>query len=237
MTENNLELLQQQAKTRREIENAIVDAFASEDEGLRQALAAAKEAGLPEIQISPIQGKLLQVLAAACGARKILEIGSLAGYSGIWLARALPADGRFITLEIDAKHAAVVRSSYAHAGIADRAEVRVGNALDLLPALLSEAPFDLVFIDADKISYPEYLAWALRLTRIGSIIVADNCVRNGLALRAPEQVEDQNMAALAEYNKRVANNPRLLSVVLAMDDDYTDGFNIAVVRASEPASA
>jgi caffeoyl-CoA O-methyltransferase len=229
--------LQQQAKTRREIESAIASVFAPEDEGLRHALLAAKEAGLPEIQISAIQGKLLQLLAVACGARKILEIGSLAGYSGIWLARALPANGRFITLEIDPKHAEVVRSSYAYAGVADRAEVRVGNALDLLPTLLSEAPFDLVFIDADKIAYPEYLAWALRLTRTGSIIVADNCVRKGLALRAPEQVEDQSNAALAEYNKRVADNPRLLSLVLAMDNDYTDGFNIAVVLASEPFSA
>ncbi|MBV8822320.1 MAG: O-methyltransferase [Ktedonobacteraceae bacterium] len=236
MAENDLELLEQQAKTRQEIENAIVGVFAPEDEGLRHALAAAKEAGLPEIQISPIQGKLLQLLAVACGARKILEIGSLAGYSGIWLARALPANGRFITLEIDAKHAEVVRSSYAHAGVAQCAEVRVGNALDLLPTLLSEAPFDLIFIDADKISYPEYLTWALRLTRTGSIIVADNCVRNGLALRAPEQLEDQDTVALAEYNKRVADNSHLLSLVLAMDDDYTDGFNIAVVLASKPSS-
>lgn len=229
MTEDNLETLQQQAKTRREIESDLVRIFASEDEGLRHALTAAREAGLPEIQISPLQGKLLQLLAAACGARRILEIGSLAGYSGIWLARALAPGGRFITLEVDPKHAEVVRSSYTHAGVTDRAEVRVGKALELLPSLVSDAPFDLVFIDADKISYPQYLEWALRLTRVGSIIVADNCIRSGVPLRAPEQVEDPSTAALAEYNKRVVNNSRLLSLALAMDDDYTDGFNIAVV--------
>jgi caffeoyl-CoA O-methyltransferase len=231
MTDNgiNVTALQQRAKTQREIEAAITRMFAPEDDGLRQALIAAKEAGLPQIQISPIQGKLLQLLAIACNARNILEIGSLAGYSGIWLARALPPGGRLITLEINPKHAEIVRQSFVRAGVGDRAEVRVGNALELLPQLENDAPFDLVFIDADKPSYPQYLDWALRLTRPGSIIVADNCIRSGEALREPEQVRDEGTAALAEYNKRVATNPRLLSLALAMDDDYMDGFTIAVV--------
>ena len=203
--------------------------FAPEDDALRQALVAAREAGLPQIQISPIQGKLLQLLAAACNARNILEIGSLAGYSGIWLARALPPGGHLITLEINPRHAEIVRQSFARAGVGDRTEVRVGNALELLPQLEGTGPFDLVFIDADKPPYPQYLDWALRLTRPGSIIVADNCIRNGEALREPEQVENDGTAALAEYNKRVANDPRLLSLALAMDDNYTDGFTIAVV--------
>ncbi|MBE3561854.1 MAG: O-methyltransferase, partial [Ktedonobacteraceae bacterium] len=173
MTDQNLDAttLQQQARTRREIESAIGQLFAAEDEGLRYALAAGREAGLPAIQISPIEGKLLQLLAAACNARKILEIGSLAGYSGIWLARALPPDGRLITLEVNPQHAGVVRRAFEHAGVSDRAEVRVGKALDLLPQLTAEGPFDLIFIDADKAPYPHYLEWALRLSRPGSIIV------------------------------------------------------------------
>ncbi len=221
--------LQQKTKTQQEIEAAIIRMFAPEDDGLRQALITAQEADLPQIQISPIQGKLLQLLATVCQARNILEIGSLAGYSGIWMARALPISGRLITLEISPKHAEIVRQSFVRAGVGDRAEVRVGNALELLPQLEKEGPFDLVFIDADKPAYPQYLDWALRLTHPGSIIAADNCIRSGEALREPEQVGDKGTAALAEYKKRVVNNPRLLSLALAMDDDYMDGFTIAVV--------
>src|SRR5437660_11580050 len=149
---------------RHNIAEAITRTFAFEDEGLKHALESAKRAGLPEIQISPIQGKFLQLLAVACNAQKILEIGSLGGYSGIWLARALPTHGRFITLEINPTHAELVRNAFAQAGVSDRAEVRVGNALDLLPLLEHEAPFDLIFIDADKSPYPQYLDWALRLS-------------------------------------------------------------------------
>ncbi len=232
MADETLATLQQQAHTRQTIEQNITQLFAPEDEGLRHALTAAKAAGLPPIQISPIQGKLLQLLATLCNARKILEVGSLAGYSGIWLARALPASGRLLTLEIDAKHAEVVRNSFATAGVADRTEVRVGKALDLLPTLESEAPFDLVFIDADKPPYPQYLEWALRLTRPGSIIVADNTIR-GNRLLDPAQVTDPIEKAIAQYNKNVAQNPRLQSLALAMDDDFTDGFTIAVVRHEE----
>ncbi len=221
--------LQQQAQIRKGIETDIGQLFAVEDEGLQYALRAAREGGLPEIQISPIQGKLLQVLATACQAHKILEIGSLAGYSGIWLARALPAGGRLITLEVNEQHANIVRNAFSKAGVSGRAEVRVGKALDLLPQVQSEAPFDLVFIDADKPPYPQYLEWALRLTRPGSIIIADNCVRNGHAFH---KSEDEGLTGLFEYNQRIANDPRLISLVLPMDDDYTDGFAIAVVRNS-----
>src|ERR1700694_2734442 len=229
MANDNAELtyLQQQQQTRHQIEESIVRAFAPEDDGLLNALTSARAAGLPEIQISPIQGKLLQVLAAACNAHKILEIGALGGYSGIWLARSLPAGGRMITLEISPEHAAVVRNSFEKAGVSDRTEVRVGRALDLLPHLESEAPFDLVFIDADKPPYPQYLEWALRLTRPGSIIVADNCIRSGKAFREPE---DEGMAGIVEFNRRIASDPHLVSLALAMDDDYTDGFAVAVVE-------
>ena len=224
---NELTFLQQQAKIRHRIEEAITQQFAAEDEGLQYALTAARQAGLPQIQISPIQGKLLQLLATACNAHKILEIGSLGGYSGIWLARALPSNGHLITLEINPIHADLVRTAFAKAGVSDRAEVRVGKALDLLPHLESEAPFDLVFIDADKPPYPQYLEWALRLSRPGSFIVADNCVRSGKAF---DQPEDEAMAGIVEYNKRIASSERLLSLLLAMDDDYTDGFAISVVK-------
>ena len=224
---SELELLQQQEKTRKKIEEAITGVFAPEDEALRYALTSMREAGLPEIQISPIQGKFLQLLAAASNARSILEIGSLGGYSGIWLARALPPGGRLITLEINPTHAAVVRKSFEKAGVSDRTEVRVGNALDLLPKLESEAPFDLVFIDADKAPYPQYLEWALRLSRPGSIIVADNCIRRGIAFQTPG---DESVAGIVEFNKRIASDPRLVSLLLPMDDDYTDGFALAVVK-------
>jgi len=218
--------LQQLAKTRQNIVEAITLHFAAEDQGLRHALTAAKQAGLPQIQISPIQGKLLQLLAVACNAQKILEIGSLGGYSGIWLARALPTNGRFITLEINPTHAALVRNAFAQAGVSDRAEVRVGNALNLLPHLESEAPFDLIFIDADKSPYPQYLDWALRLSRPGSIIVADNTIRSGKGFEEPQ---DEGMAGIVAYNNRIDRDPRLISLERAMDDDYTDGFAISVV--------
>ena len=229
MANDNSELsaLQQEAKTRQNIVEAITRKFAAEDDGLRHTLHAAKQAGLPEIQISPIQGKLLQLLAVACNAQKILEIGSLGGYSGIWLARALPANGHFITLEINPTHAEVVRNAFKQAGVSDRTEVRVGNALDLLPQLLNEAPFDLIFIDADKPPYPQYLDWALRLSRPGSIIVADNCIRSGKGFEEPQ---DDGMAGIVAYNNRIASDSRLVSLDLAMDDDYTDGFAISVVR-------
>jgi caffeoyl-CoA O-methyltransferase len=229
MTDHSSELaeIQHQAKIRHNIEEAITQQFAAEDEGLLYALQAANQAGLPKIQISPIQGKLLQLLAVACNAQKILEIGSLGGYSGIWLARALPVGGRFITLEINPTHASLVRNAFAQAGVSDRSEVRVGKALDLLPQLQNEAPFDLIFIDADKPPYPQYLEWALRLSRPGSIIVADNCIRSGKGFQEPE---DEANAGIVEYNKRAASDPRLISLALAMDDDYTDGFAISVVQ-------
>lgn len=213
----------------REIQQAITRLFAPEDEGLRQALLMAQKAGLPEIQISPVQGKFLQWLAIACQARKILEIGSLAGYSGIWLARALPPGGKLITLEINEQHAEIVRQSFKTAGVSDQAEVRVGPALDTLPQLTGEAPFDLVFIDADKPPYPSYLEWALKLTRPGSIIAADNCIRAGDGLRE-DTAPDEYTRGIATYNKRVREDPRLVALALAMDDDYTDGFTIAIVK-------
>lgn len=229
MTNEQIDTLRQEAETRHLIEETITKVFAPEDDGLQNALKAAKEAGLPQIQISPIEGKFLQLLATTCAARKILEIGSLAGYSGIWLARALQPGGQMITLEVSPKHAEVVRNSFAAAGVGDRTEVRVGRALDLLPQLTGEAPFDLIFIDADKAPYPQYLEWALKLARPGSIIVADNCIRQGRAL-LPSEGMDADTAGLVEYNKRVVEDPGLVSLALAIDDGNTDGFTVVVVR-------
>jgi caffeoyl-CoA O-methyltransferase len=223
----NVEELERNARLRREIEEQITRRFAAEDDILRQTLEAQHKAGLPTIQISPIQGRLLQILIAACNARKILEIGALGGYSGTWLARALPADGRLITLEIDPKHAEIVRAAFARAGLADRTEVRVGPATELLPTLQGEAPFDFFFIDADKEGYPIYLDWAIKLARPGSIIVADNNIRYGKPFQDPPS--DAGNAGIAAYNQRAASDAQLRSVLLPIDDDGMDGFAISVV--------
>jgi caffeoyl-CoA O-methyltransferase len=228
--QDELTRLRENSATRTFIETELTSRYAREDDALRGALEAARAADMPAIQISPLQGKLLQVLAATNGARKILEIGALAGYSGIWLARALPPGGRLISLEISEKHAAVARASLKRAGVADRAEVRVGSGAELLPQLVSEAPFDLIFIDADKPGYPTYLDWALKLSRVGTIIVADNCVRGGRPFR--DAAQDETLHAIAEYDERVASDQRLRSVVLPLDDDGMDGFAISVVVAS-----
>ena len=227
MAEDTPEALERNARLRREIEDQITRRFAAEDDVLRETIKAQTGAGLPDIQISPIQGRLLQVLAAAGNVYKILEIGALGGYSGTWLARALPEGGKLITLEVSPKHAEVVRAAFARAGLSDRTEVRVGPADELLPALQSEAPFDMFFIDANKDGYPTYLDWALKLARPGSIIVADNNVRYGKPFQEPPP--DAENAGVAAYNERIATDPRLRSILLAIDEDGMDGFAISVV--------
>jgi caffeoyl-CoA O-methyltransferase len=232
--ESELEALRQQVATRTFIDESLTALFAPEDDALRAAREAPADHNMPSIEISPLQGRLLQVLALACRAKKILEIGALAGYSGIWLARSLPPDGRLISLEISPEHAAVARASLERAGVGDRAEVRVGPGEQLLPALASEAPFDFVFIDADKPGYPNYLEWALKLTRPGSIIVADNCIRSGVPLRGDSS--DAGMAAITTYDQRVASDSRLLSVAVPLDEGGMDGFAISVVRVVRAAN-
>ena len=206
----------------RALEAAIAQVFVSEDDALRHALERASKHGLPEIQVSALQGKLLQVLASACQARKILEIGTLAGYSGIWLARALPANGRLITLELDAAHADLAREAFREAHVDDRAEVRVGPALETLPHLAAEGPFDLIFIDADKDAYPQYLDWATKLARPGSIIVADNSLRGGTGLRMPEaEAANPREAGIRVYNQRASLDPALRSIALPINTGMT----------------
>jgi predicted O-methyltransferase YrrM len=202
------------------------------DPALDSAVAASDAAGLPAIQVSPLQGRLLAILVAAQGARRILEIGALGGYSTIWLARALPPDGQVITLELNPTHAAVARANVVQAGLGDRVEVRVGPALDSLRALIAEGrgPFDFIFIDADKTGYPEYFALALRLSRRGTMIIADNVVRDG-AVADPDST-DANVLAVRQLNDMMANEPRVTATVLqTVGVKGYDGFAVALVNS------
>ncbi|WP_354638433.1 O-methyltransferase [Kitasatospora camelliae] len=201
------------------------------DEPLDSALAAADRAGLPHINVAPNQGKLLQLLALAQGAKRILEVGTLGGYSAIWLARALPADGRLITLEIDPAHAAVATDNLKHAGLAELTEVRVGPAADTLRQLAEEGaePFDLVFIDADKPSNPVYFAWALKLTRPGSLIVVDNVVRAGKVVEADST--DEAVLGVRRMHDLIAAEPRVSGTsVQTVGAKGYDGFTLIRVE-------
>jgi predicted O-methyltransferase YrrM len=216
---------------------AAVDRYISEmlvpsDPVLDAALRDSSAAGLPEIHVSPNQGKLLQLLAQSHGARRILEIGTLGGYSTIWLARALPAGGRLVTLEYDPRHADVARANLARAGFSGVTDIRVGRAQETLPQLASEAagPFDVVFIDADKQAYPEYFEWALRLTRKGSLIIADNVVRGGAV--ADARSADPAVQGVRRMNELVSREPRVSATAIqTVGGKGYDGFMIALVTA------
>jgi caffeoyl-CoA O-methyltransferase len=210
-----------------DIDAYVEGLFVSPDETLEAALRDSRDAGLPEINVSPNEGKLLQLFAELVGARRILEIGTLGGYSAIHFARALPEDGSLISLELEERHAEVARANVERARLADRVEVRVGDARESLVALVEngEGPFDLVFIDADKESYPEYLDWSLRLSRPGSLILADNTVRGGSVL----DPQDGSARATREFNERVAANSGLSGIVLPLIRERIDGITIARV--------
>jgi len=188
--------------------------FAPEDPVLTAALADARAAGLPEIQVSAGQGKFLYMLAKLSGARRILEIGALGGYSTLWLARALPEGGRMVTLELERRHAEVAAGNIERAGLADKVEVIVGPALESLPALAarSQVPFDLVFLDADKVNYPAYFREVMRMVRPGALILADNVIRAGTVL--DPQPNDPSAGAARDFNAMIAADPRLESIVL-----------------------
>jgi predicted O-methyltransferase YrrM len=186
--------------------------FVQEDQLLKSIMPEAVALGLPPIAVSPDAGMTLHLLARMIGARKILEFGALAGYSAIWLARALPREGRLISLELDPKHARIARANLARARLADRAEVRTGPALQLMGEASKEAPFDLVFIDADKESYPHYLDFALDHVRLGGLIVADNADGHG---HVHENLEPgDGRRGIQTYNRRVASDRRLVSHIL-----------------------
>jgi predicted O-methyltransferase YrrM len=211
-----------------DVDRYLEGLFVPGDPALDAALKAADAAGLPPIQVSATQGKLLFLLAKLAGARRILEIGTLAGYSAIWMARALPSGGKLVTLEADPRHAAVAQENLKRAALELVTEVRVGKALMTLPRLAG--PFDMVFIDADKESYPEYLTWALKLTRKGSLIVADNVVRGG-AVADPAAL-DPRALGVRRYLELVAAEPSLSSTVLqTVGVKGHDGLSFAVVVA------
>lgn len=207
----------------------FADLLAPEDDVLRAARIASAEAGLPPHAVSPVQGKLLALLVRIAGARRVLEIGTLGGYSSIWLARALPPEGRLVTIEADPRHAAVAAANLARAGLTHQVALLQGRALDLLPAL--DEAFDLVFIDADKPSNPYYLDHALRLTRPGSLIVADNVVRGGAVVDPAS--DDPGVRGVRTFLERVAADPRLDATALQLAGEKGwDGFALAVVKAA-----
>lgn len=213
------------------VDRYIDDLFVPDDEVLAAVLRDSAAAGLPMIHVSPNQGKLLHMLALLCNARTILEIGTLGGYSAIWMARALPVDGRLITLEHSPKHAEIARANIDRAGLGDRVAIRVGQALETLSNLATEGagPFDLVFLDADKEPYVDYLQWALQLTRPGSLIVADNVVRGGAVLDAG--TADSSMLGVRRFNAALAAEPRVVATILqTVGHKGYDGMALAIVR-------
>jgi predicted O-methyltransferase YrrM len=214
------------------VDRYITDLLVPPDPALDDALRTSTEAGLPPINVSPNQGKLLMLLAQIQGARTILEIGTLGGYSTIWLARALPKSGRLITLEADQKHAEIARANIARAGVADVVEVILGNALDALPRLAADGrgPFDLIFIDADKPNNPQYFAWALKLSRRGSLIIVDNVVRDGAVIDAAS--DDASVQGVRRFNELLAAERRVSATAIqTVGIKGYDGFAIALVIA------
>lgn len=219
------------------------DLFAEVDEhigtlfGLDDSVLAATErslaaAGMPEISVSPVHGRLLQVLALSCNAKRILEIGTLAGYSTICLARALPEDGHITTIEFDPRHADIALENIRSAGLKATVDVRVGGALDILPQLVAEGagPYDLVFIDADKAPYAEYFEWSLRLGRPGTLIVGDNAVREGRIL--DRDADDESVRGIQRFNEALASHPGVTGVVVqTVGAKGHDGMALAVVGA------
>lgn len=201
------------------------------DPAIESALRNSEAAGLPSIAVAPNQGKLLNVLARAIGAKRILEIGTLGGYSTIWLARALPEGGGLITLESDDRHAQVARSNIASANLQSLVEVRVGQALDTLPALEKEGagPFCLTFIDADKFNIPQYFEWAIKLSRPGSMIIVDNVVRKGALI--DETSEDPNIIGVRRLHELIATEPRVSATTLqTVGSKGYDGLTFALVN-------
>ncbi len=212
------------------IDSYIEELFVPPDPALEGALRRSREAGLPEIQVSPNEGRLLRLLAEIVGARRILEVGTLGGYSAIHLARALPQDGSLVSLELDERYAEVARENIAKADLEDKVEVRVGDARELLARMAEEGerPFDLTFIDADKGGYPGYLEWALRLSRPSSLILADNTIWGGSVI----DPEDETFRAMREFNEVLAEDSRLSAIILPLMRERVDGLAIARVLGS-----
>jgi predicted O-methyltransferase YrrM len=211
----------------REIDGYVAGLFAPPDEALEAALRDSEEAGLPQINVSASEGRLLQMLVEVSGSKNILEIGTLGGYSAIHFARAMPEDGRLISLELEERHAEVARRNVERAGLSGRVEVRVGDARESLGSLVEsgEGPFDMIFIDADKEGYPEYLDWSLRLSRPGTLILGDNAIREGGVM----DPDDPSSRAMREFNEKLSKAPNLSALVLPLIRERIDGLAIARV--------
>jgi caffeoyl-CoA O-methyltransferase len=213
------------------VDNYIADLFNEEDSSLAAVEQSIREYNIPSISVSPNQGKFLQLLARSCHAKKILEIGTLAGYSTIWLARALPRDGHLITLEYESLHAEVAKKNIARAGLSSLVDIRVGKGIDLLPQLVAEGagPFDMIFIDADKPPYKEYFEWSLKLSKPGTLIVADNVIRDGKVLDAISS--DEMVAGVKRFNKALAAHPGVTATIIqTVGSKEHDGMALAVVK-------
>jgi len=214
------------------VDRYITDTLIPAEPALQAALQSSTAAGLPEIQVAPNQGKLLHLLARSQGARQILEIGTLGGYSTIWLARALPPDGRLITLELDPKHAEVAGANIARAGLSDKVEIRVGPAIQSLPKIAAEnhGHFDLIFIDADKATIPEYFTWSLKMSRPGTLIIVDNVVRGGAVIEPKS--EDTSVQGVRKLFAMLAQEPRVTATALqTLGSKGYDGLLIALVTS------
>lgn len=210
-------------QTRAGLDDYVANLYARPDAALEAIQEEAARQALPQISLQPHEGRLLQLLARAVSARRIVEIGTLAGYSGTWLARALPDDGRLYTLELNPKHAAVARANFERAGVGGRVEVLEGDALALLDGLRARGPFDLVFIDADKERYPQYLEWAVDNLRAGGLVTAHNAFRHGGVLDPATEADHATHA----FNRALAEHPRLLATIIGVGDGMAVGIKLS----------
>jgi predicted O-methyltransferase YrrM len=212
------------------VDNYISGLLATEDEVLKQTIQSLEKENIPQISVSANQGKFLQVMAKLVGAKRILELGTLGGYSTIWMARAIPGDGKIITLELDAKHAAVAQKNIEHAGLKEKVELRVGKALDTLKKMIeaNEGPFDMIFIDADKQPYAEYFSLALKLSRKGTLIIADNVIREGKVLDTGNK--DEMVIGAHRFNKALAGTTGVTATIIqTVGNKEHDGMALIVV--------
>lgn len=213
------------------VDQYISQLFHDEDDCLKATEQSIIESGIPQISISPNQGKFLQLLAQLCSAKKILEIGTLGGYSTIWMARALPENSTLITLEIDKKHAEVAQQNFNRCGLASKIQIRLGKAIEILPQLEAEGagPFDMIFIDADKPPYTEYFQWALKLSRPGTLIIADNVIREGKVLL--EESPDDMVAGVKRFNEFLSNCAAVTATIFqTVGAKEHDGMAMAIVK-------
>jgi len=214
-----------------QVDKYIANLLVHEDGALLSVGKSIEAAGMPQISVSPNQGKFLQLLAVLCGAKRILEMGTLGGYSTIWMARGLPKDGKLITLEFDAAYAKVAQQNIIRAGVESKVDIRVGKALELLPKIEAEPawPFDMIFIDADKEPYAEYFQWALKLSRPGTLIIADNVIRDGKVL--DESTTDERVKGIQRFNKVLSECADVTATILqTVGAKEYDGMALAVVN-------